>query len=148
MKSGYPTQLPAGHAVRAGKESLRDAVAADSSLVAGSRNVAKAAEVGRDLRRVVRVLDEVEAAGLAGGELRALKFGKLLKIGGVALMFFEIVTTGVNEAGVWDATVGGVLNLTYETTRSTYNSGKAAVRSWLSIGSKMNQQTKDYSSGR
>jgi hypothetical protein len=143
-----PTELPAFHTVKAGKESLAGAVEMERTVLAGSRNIAKAAAVGRDLRHVVRVLNEAEAAGLAGGTARSAKLGTALKIGGTALMFYELVTTGANEAGVWDATVGGVLNLTFETSRNTYNAGKAAVRSWLSIGPSLNQQTQYYSSGK
>lgn len=146
--SPRPTEVPMMHVARAGRESLAKTRQAEATLAQGVNRTVKAAEIGKDLRKVVTILTEVEAADVATTAGGSGRLGRALKVGGTIVLLADLATSGANEAGVWDATVGGVLNLTYEVTRSTYNTGKAAVRSWLSLGSNMNQQTRRYSSGQ
>lgn len=132
------TELPPGHTVRLGKESLRGTVEGERSLASAARKVVEAAENGTDLRQLGSVL-RAESA-LAGSSGAGAASGRLLlKIGGAALIIFEAGTAVPHEQALWDQTVGGVLNIAYEATRSTYHAGKAAVRAWLSIGSNLDQ---------
>lgn len=111
----------------------RDAVVDTASLIG----------TGRPITRGLQVMSEGAAAG-EGTEMAASRTSRVLKIGGNVLLIGSLALGAPDEAGLWDMTVGGVLHLAYEGTVSTYQAGKAAVKSWLSIGSTMNQQVDKY----
>lgn len=138
-KSPRPTEVPTHFSIRANREALKGTKESELLLAQTVRKTVEAAEIGKDLRQVVKVLSEVEATEATSAAGRTGRLSKVLKIGGTVFFLADLATGGANEAGVWDVTVGGVLNLGYE----TYNAGKAAVKSWLSIGSSINHNTSD-----
>jgi hypothetical protein len=104
----------------------------------------KALQANADVSATLGELKSIQQ--LAGAAAETAQTGRLITRGiqAVATFVFGIG----NEQDVWDCTVGGLLNLTFETTRSTYNAGKTAVQSWFSIGPSLSQQTRYYSSGK
>jgi RHS repeat-associated protein len=135
--SPRPTEVPTHFSVRAGREALNATKESEVLLAQTVRKTVEAAEIGIDLRQVVKVLSEVEAAEAASAAGRAGRLGKVLKIGGTVLFLADLATGGANEAGVWDvvsAPVRGAVELAQEGT----SAAKSAVKAWLSLGARLN----------
>ena len=134
--SPRPTQVPVMHVARAGRESLAATRPAEAALAQAVNRTVKAAEIGKDLRRVVTVLTEAEAAEAATAAGGSARLARALKVGGAVLLLAELATSGANEAGVWDI-FSAPVRLGIEAYQESKAAAKDAVKSWLSLGPRL-----------
>jgi RHS repeat-associated protein len=132
-----PIEVPQLHVTRAGREGLAKTLQGEKILAQGVRQTVKAAEIGADLRGVVKVLSEAEAETAATAAGRSGRLGRVLKLGGAILFLADLAASGESEGAVW-GTFAAPVRLGIETYQETKAAVKEGIKSWFSVGPRLN----------